>query len=121
MSLATLGEILVLRGDGTGGLQAFEETLEILAGVLPRHHWRIADALSERAVLLAGQGLYREAERDLLEAQRSLAVALGDGHPRTRRAVERLVELYTAWDGAHPGGDHGTALEEWLRVLDAGR
>ena len=39
-----------------------------------------------------------QAETHLLEGYATLEAALIRGHPRTKRALRRLIELYSQWD-----------------------
>jgi Tetratricopeptide repeat len=69
-----------------------------LRQVFPADNWRIAWAESLLGGSLVAQGRFEEAEPLLVRALPLLRAQRSDRDPRTRRARDRLVELYRAWD-----------------------
>lgn len=59
--------------------------------------WDVADAESVLGAILAGQGHYEEAEPYLVESYARLKETRGARNFRTRRALGRILDLYTAW------------------------
>lgn len=64
---------------------------------LPHEHWHLGVFIGNLGAILRARGSYRKAEEHLLDSQRILAAALGEDHPETQIAVERLVGLYREW------------------------
>ena len=48
--------------------------------------------------MLASQGLFEEAEPLVLEAYPDIVRDRGAAHRRTREAVQRIIDLYEAWE-----------------------
>jgi tetratricopeptide (TPR) repeat protein len=59
--------------------------------------WEAADGEGVLGTILAGAGRYEEAETCLLGSYERLGELRGEESPRTRKARERLFELYSAW------------------------
>jgi serine/threonine protein kinase len=66
---------------------------------------------------------FRVAESNLLEGHR-IYLAAGDrgpAHEETLNCVLDLIDLYTAWEKAEPGKDHGAKAAEWQARFDAAK
>jgi serine/threonine-protein kinase len=94
--LLGLGELLLDRGAARRAEPLLREGLAMRLSVLPQQHPHIAEAqqLVGRAVLVRGR--YFEAEWYLLPSEKGLREAYGEGDPRARAGLERLVALYDA-------------------------
>ncbi len=84
--------------------QRYEESLalfdELLAGAgaaLPEGHYFLGIFGGNMGECLMEAGRYGEAEARLIDSERVLRASLGDDHPRTAKAVERLAKLYERW------------------------
>jgi tetratricopeptide (TPR) repeat protein len=96
-SLIILAMILIERGDAQAAEPALRECLDIRQQALPAGHWLIADTASVLGSCLATLRQYERAEPLLIESYPVIRAARGDADSRTREALARIVELYTAW------------------------
>ncbi len=74
------------------------EALEIYREVLPSGHWRIDRAESVLGSCLTHRGRFTEAEGYLLGSYRNLNEALGPEANYTQASLQRLTDLYEAWN-----------------------
>jgi tetratricopeptide (TPR) repeat protein len=98
-SLFLLADILLERGDPTTAELAetlVNECVEIRRTALGDNHWLTAEAESVLGECLVVLNRFDEAEPILLSSFATLADDCGDSHDRTRRARQRLIELYNA-------------------------
>jgi hypothetical protein len=80
--------------------------------------WPAAKARQGLGGSLARLGRFRQAEPELLAAERVFAAVPGVAE-RHRKCVEALVTFYESWDKAEPGRGHGTQEAKWKAALDA--
>jgi hypothetical protein len=73
------------------------EALAIRRKVLPESHWLTANVESQLGECLIAQKRYAEAEPLLTEGYNRLKAGLGEKHPRTIEARQRLAKLYEVW------------------------
>ena len=73
------------------------ESLEVRQRTLPGDHWLIASSQSVLGEHLGLQRRWSEAERLLLQAERTLVTQRGERSPQVRDTRNRLVRLYQAW------------------------
>ncbi|MBK7404358.1 MAG: tetratricopeptide repeat protein [Phycisphaerales bacterium] len=78
-------------------LPLFEELCSSAEAALPTDHYFLGIFRGNTGECLTLMGEYARAEPLLLDAERILRAALGDTHPRTTKAVARLVTLYEDW------------------------
>ncbi len=93
--------------------EALAETdtaLLVLNARFPADHWRVAVASNVRGAALAGLQRYGEAEALLLESLPVIREARGDSASYTRRAMERAIDLYTAWGKTEAAATYRTQL-----------
>jgi tetratricopeptide (TPR) repeat protein len=67
---------------------------------LPTGHWLRGLYRDGYGELLRVAGRYDEAEPHLLRGYHALSEQLGEGHPKSRRALDRLITLYEEWGRA---------------------
>ncbi len=67
------------------------------AATLGAEHWMTAAFRGNLGKTLLLMQKYLDAERELLEAYRVLAAVLGRDNPKTVGVLERILDLYTAW------------------------
>lgn len=97
--LSLLGRILV-------HLKRFEEAKPLLRQALTIRQtrrnfpgdWKTAKTESVLGACLTGQGKYDEAEQHLLHGYPIIAKDRGPGHRRTIEAIQRVINLYEAWN-----------------------
>lgn len=79
--------------------------------------WRLSDTRSLIGEALLAQKKFAQAEPLLLEAQESLAAAGAAPANARRKAVQRLVDLYAAWERASPGQGKMAEAARWKARL----
>lgn len=95
--LNNLAMLLKARGKYAEANGLFDELIGSAGAVLPEDHYLLGIFKGNAGACRMLGGEYSAAEPLLLESERVLRAALGDDHPRTRKAVERLGELYGRW------------------------
>ncbi len=96
-SRKSLANLLLAQGDAEGAARTAEAAYATLRQKRPEGDWMTAEAGSVWGSCLVALGRFGEAEPRLIEGYRSLRGARGRDHADTRRAWQRLVELYQAW------------------------
>lgn len=95
--LNNLAMLLKAKKHHDEAMALFDELLASARAVLPADHYFLGIFGGNAGECLLEAGRYPEAEQRLLEAERLLRAALGDDHPRTAKAVQRIVDLYERW------------------------
>jgi len=95
--LNNLAMLLKTKGDYDRAMPLFEELLASAEAALPADHYFLGIFRGNTGECLTAMAEYERAERLLLDAERLVRAALGDEHPRTAKAVQRLVDLYDLW------------------------
>jgi serine/threonine-protein kinase len=95
-SVSLLGLILTRAGNPVKGESYLREALEIRRKGLPAGHWLTANTRSQLGECLMAQKRYAEAEPLLMEGYEGLKNVLGEKHPRTTEAIQRLVYFCVA-------------------------
>ena len=96
-ALITKGLILAKTGQLNEGENILREAVKIRTESLPKEHYWVALANSALGECLTIQQRYNEAEPLLVGSYESLKTSQGTNNPRTRLALQRLVELYEKW------------------------
>ena len=86
------------------------EAVALAGWTLRPGNWRRAESESLLGDCLTARGRYDDAEPLLLTSSSALRTSLVSGHGRTRKSLERLTALYTAWD-------EPKKAEEYRRLL----
>ena len=86
-----------LTSRGNNGEAIVREAVKLRTGSLPKEHYWVALANSALGECLTIQERYGEAEPLLVGSYESLKNSQGANNPRTRLALQRLVELYEKW------------------------
>jgi eukaryotic-like serine/threonine-protein kinase len=95
--LRHIAAALAGQGKGREAEPLAREALAIFQTAKSAPRWRAPDAESVLGSCLAAQGRYGEAEPLLLGAYRSLKEDRGEGAHYAPAALQRVVDLYTAW------------------------
>ncbi len=122
LAQVVLGGVLARQGQ-------FAQAERVLAPIRTevRAAWRQDNAywygslLSHLGQARAARGAFEQAEADLLEGERLLAVPHAPDEPDDVEGARKgLVDLYTAWDKAEPGKGHAEQAQIWRtrRVAD---
>ena len=93
-TLATLGIVLTRARKPREGEPYLQEALAIRRRALPKGHWSTANVTSMLGECFAAQGRYTQAEPLLKQGYQEISDALGEKHPRTIEAIQRLISLY---------------------------
>jgi hypothetical protein len=95
-AMGLLGRALGPLGRHEEAERWLRESLALRTRTLPAGHWALASSRSALGAHLVLAGRFGEAEPMLLEAEQTLAAALGDRAPIVADARRRLVDLYVA-------------------------
>lgn len=96
--LVTSSTLYTKQGDHFQAQQLAEQALEIYQQRLEPMHWRLAMTNSVLADALTGLQQFEQAESLLLESYRLILEVKGKDIYITNQVVERLINLYAAWD-----------------------
>ncbi len=96
-ALIIQGLSLAKTGQLKEGEKILREAVKIRTESLPKEHYWVALANSALGECLTIQQRYNEAEPLLVGSYESLKTSQGTNNPRTRLALQRLVELYEKW------------------------
>lgn len=114
---AGLGVVLIGLDKHAEAETHLRESLSIREATYPEGHWARYSALSALGASLAGQGKFQEAEPLLLTGYQGIAKQPGLPVKHQRRALERLVGLYDAWNKP----DLGARWREEFARLDTAK
>ena len=67
--------------------------------------------------VLAQRGIFTDAEPLLLASQKSISVDAAASAQGKRRAIQRNVELYDAWEKSAPNANKATEAARWRALL----
>jgi len=111
-------DTLALAQQMTGDIDAAVETETKALALLPAEPSAMRPFLeSSLAEFLIEQKSYAKAEPLLLSAYQQLKdnpQSIPDEHTK---AIQRLIDLYTAWDAAEPGKNYDAKVAEWREKL----
>ncbi|MCP4546645.1 MAG: tetratricopeptide repeat protein [bacterium] len=95
-----LANLLEKKGHYSAAEALIRDALEILRMTFPRNpnHWRIINAESVLGACLSGLGHHAEAETILLRTYPILKKEKGARSFYANDALQRIVDLYEAWD-----------------------
>jgi len=100
-TINALHNLAVLRdyqGHCAEALGLARDALEAAEKVLPSGHLKIARYRDHVGACLTALGRFEEAERELMDAYRSLRGQVGRDHLYTKKTVSHLIELYQSWN-----------------------
>ena len=107
-----LGDLLVNRGKLQEGERLLRAALRTREKILPPNHPDIFDGEARLGGVLVQEGRFQEAEPLLLSAYHGLEAVPVSKSPAKRLALQRIVEMYTAWShSAH--NDKAKEVATW--------
>ncbi|MEM7081189.1 MAG: serine/threonine-protein kinase [Pseudomonadota bacterium] len=101
-----LAAALNAKGDYSSALRESRAAITALQLALGPAHWRVASARSVHGAALVGLGEFLEAEAELVPAFSDIRAARGDSDRYTLEALDRVVNLYAAWENGAPDEDY---------------
>jgi eukaryotic-like serine/threonine-protein kinase len=107
-----LATLLKRKGDFNGAESLYRQAIDAERKVFPEDHWEIATIKSLLGGCLIAERRYREAEPLVLESYRIIESQFGDSHERTRAALRRIVDLYSAWGKPTQAARYKTLLAD---------
>ncbi|MGJ8636906.1 MAG: tetratricopeptide repeat protein [Phycisphaerales bacterium] len=116
MALLGLGSILIEQDKYADAEPIWRECLESIRRKLPEGSWFIWNMQSELGETLAKQSKFIEAEKLLIEAAEQIEPPehlLSDRD----KAIQRVIDLYTAWHISEPNSGYDTKAQEWQTKL----
>ncbi|MCY2959227.1 MAG: serine/threonine-protein kinase [Planctomycetota bacterium] len=120
-SAAGLADLLIDTGHPDEAEPVLREVLEVGSAVRGPLDARTANAKVRLGRCLTVLRRFAEAETLLLEGHARLVEARPEGDADIRVAVERLAELYSAWNTSEPDAARAASAAEWKAKADAGR
>jgi serine/threonine-protein kinase len=115
-SLTTLSAIAEARGDLAGAESLAREASTMLRALVPGSDVRVATAELELGRVLSKQQRFADAERELVDAERTLATA-PMRYARLRDECLRVLATNAdAWDAVEPDRGHRESALEWERA-----
>tara|TARA_R110002072_G_scaffold42064_13_gene118257 strand:- start:44984 stop:48424 length:3441 start_codon:yes stop_codon:yes gene_type:complete len=116
-TLVMLGMNLIEQDQPGKAEPVLRECFEIRKREMPEGHWLIWNTQSLLGETLASQSKFTEAEGLLVEAAEQIQPP-EQAHDRLDEAIQRVVELYTAWHEAEPEGGYDAKAAEWQAKLN---
>ncbi len=107
-----LAATLNAKGEYANALRESRQAITALLLSLGPTHWRVASANSVHGTALAGLGEYLEAEAVLIPAFNDIRAARGDADRYTLEALDRVVNLYAAWENADRYNQYAALQQE---------
>lgn len=98
LTLANMASLLVETGQLDEAEASYRQALTVFDEAYPADHWIHGHARSRLGECLTAMERFAEAEPLLLGGLELVRASLGKTHERTRQAMQRVVDLYRAWD-----------------------
>ena len=121
-SMVSLASALRDMGKPDQAEPLYIQAIETAKRVLPPDDRSIPQYQSAYGACLTMLEQYDEAEEHLLAGYEGLKQALGEEHKQTRKAHQRLVELYEAWTKPEQAAEWRAKLEavdkDWPKVKE---
>lgn len=115
-ALVQLGLNLIEQDRHANAEPIMKECLEIRKQVMPEGHWLVWNTQSLLGETLAKQSKFSEAEALLVEAAEQIQPPETYLYRRDE-AIQRVIDLYTAWHAADPNNGYDTKAEQWRSKL----
>jgi hypothetical protein len=111
---------MVQKGQTSEAETLIQECLDLRRKQFPPGHYRIAQAESLLGACRVGQLRFEEAEPLLVRS-----TAIISEQPSTRsssqakvESLQRVIDLYDAWDAAEPGKGYAERAAEWRAKME---
>ena len=113
-----LGDLLARRGKLQESERRLRESLRARRKILPANHPDIFDSEARLGGVLAQEGRFQQAEPLLLSAWHGMENASAAQLSRKRLVLEKIVEMYTAWNRHAPNAGKAKLAADW-KVLES--
>nr|MBP9948064.1 tetratricopeptide repeat protein [Vicinamibacteria bacterium] len=120
LDLNNLSLLLRDKGDFAGSLSVGKDAVDMFTRTQGQDFWLTGYARMGRGRTLTTMKRFKEAEKELLEAERVMSAPKGVPAGRHKRCLEAVVQLYEAWNKADPRGGHAASVASWRAKLNAG-
>ncbi len=114
--LVQLGINLIAQDRYADAQPVLAECLEIRQQVLPEGHWLIWNTQSLLGETLAKKSKFIQAEPMLIQAAQQITPPETYAYRRDE-AIQRVIDLYTAWHISEPNSGYDTKAQEWQTKL----
>jgi serine/threonine protein kinase/Tfp pilus assembly protein PilF len=105
-----LAMLLIKRSRTNEAEPIFRELLALCEQKLPPEHYLIAIFRNNYGACLTQLGRYADAERELLESQKSIEAFFKPTHDRAKKGRQRLMTLYQAWGKPERAAEYSDSL-----------
>lgn len=112
-----IAEIDRRTGELTRAAARAREALGVAQEAYRANHWTVALGLITDGRIQTDQFAYSNSEQALLTAYAILSRPASGGAMYLNHAIEALIDLYTAWDAAHPGQGYADTAQAWQSKL----
>jgi tetratricopeptide (TPR) repeat protein len=119
MTLTSLGSLRLQRDDPAGALPYLTDALATYLAAKGSTRTSVAGCRGELGECLTKLARFAEAEPLLVDSQQEIEAARQTNAGDKRKSVQRLVNLYTAWNGAEPSDERARKRATWQAKLDA--
>jgi len=118
-TLCNFGHLMVQKGQPSEAESMIQECLDLRRKRFPTGHWRIAHAESLLGACRVGQSRFEEAEPLLVQSSAIISERPGPWPSTTYKveALQRVIDLYDAWDASEPGKGYAAKAAEWREKL----
>jgi serine/threonine protein kinase/Flp pilus assembly protein TadD len=113
MSLSDLAWVLRLEGKYVDAARVAREAMVALEAATGTDHWLYACARAHLGRSLVELVQYKEAETELLEAERVLRRTAATRQSAYADSRAALADLYARWEKADPGHGYASKSEQW--------
>ncbi len=112
-AVSNLASVLARREKWTESMTLYREALSGFQAKFGKDNFRTASARIGLGDVLTKMGQFKDAEGELIEAERVMTTVQGTTPQRRKSSFEALISLYEAWEKAEPGAGFAAKALEW--------
>ncbi len=112
-AISNLASVLARREKWTDAMTLHREALAGFQAKFGNDYLRTALTRIGLGEVQTKMKLFKEAEKELTEAERVMTTVQGTTPQRRKSSAEALVSLYEAWEKAEPGAGYAAKAQEW--------
>jgi tetratricopeptide (TPR) repeat protein len=121
ITLNNLGALMLEQGNPNEAEPLFREALAALGRSGTKEQWKFGIARVGLGRTLTALNRFAEAQTELIEAERALAMGEGASPGWHNRSIDALSKLYAAWDKAEAGKGYDAKAHQWQARLPTTR